>query len=135
MRKNLKRPRGETDDKLIVDEFDKIYENGTDVQLLIFGTAKENEQSHEILKLKKRNEKLTKKVEKLIADSRTQKKKIQMLRKNNKKKWKLLTVVMNAVNEEEIERYEELEKSWSTSEESADESAKGSTIPNYFSSM
>ena len=125
MRKNLKRPRGETDDKLIVDEFDKIYENGTDVQLLIFGTAKENEQSHEILKLKKRNEKLTKKVEKLIADSRTQKKKIQMLRKNNKKKWKLLTVVMNAVNEEEIERYEELEKSWSTSEESADESAKG----------
>ena len=45
--------------------------------------------------------------------------------KNNKKKWKLLTVVMNAVNEEEIERYEELEKSWSTSEESADESAKG----------
>ena len=125
MRKNLKRPRGETDDKLIVDEFDKIYENGTDVQLLIFGTAKENEQSHEILKLKKRNEKLTKKVEKLIADSRTQKKKIQMLRKNNKKKWKLLTVVMNAVNEEEIERYEELEKSWSTSEESADESAEG----------
>ena len=125
MRKKLKRPRGETDDKLIVDEFDKIYENGTDVQLLIFGTAKENEQSHEILKLKKRNEKLTKKVEKLIADSRTQKKKIQMLRKNNKKKWKLLTVVMNAVNEEEIERYEELEKSWSTSEESADESAKG----------
>ena len=125
IRKKLKRPRGETDDKLIVDEFDKIYENGTDVQLLIFGTAKENEQSHEILKLKKRNEKLTKKVEKLIADSRTQKKKIQMLRKNNKKKWKLLTVVMNAVNEEEIERYEELEKSWSTSEESADESAKG----------
>lgn len=125
MRKNLKRPRGETDDKLIVDEFDKIYENGTDVQLLIFGTAKENEQRYEILKLKKRNEKLTKKVEKLIADSRTQKKKIQMLRKNNKKKWKLLTVVMNAVNEEEIERYEELEKSWSTSEESADESAKG----------
>ena len=48
-----------------------------------------------------------------------------MLRKNNKNKWKLLTVVMNAVNEEEIERYEELEKSWSTSEESADESAKG----------
>ena len=125
MRKNLKRPRGETDDKLIVDEFDKIYENGTDVQLLIFGTAKENEQRYEILKLKKRNEKLTKKVEKLIADSRTQKKKIQMLRKNNKKKWKLLTVVMNAVNEEEIEGYEELEKSWSTSEESADESAKG----------
>ena len=125
IRKNLKRPRGETDDKLIVDEFDKIYENGTDVQLLIFGTAKENEQRYEILKLKKRNEKLTKKVEKLIADSRTQKKKIQMLRKNNKKKWKLLTVVMNAVNEEEIERYEELEKSWSTSEESADESAKG----------
>ena len=125
MRKNLKRPRGETDDKLIVDEFDKIYENGTDVQLLIFGTAKENEQRYEILKLKKRNEKLTKKVEKLIADSRTQKKKIQMLRKNNKKKWKLLTVVMNAVNEEEIERYEELEKSWSTSEESADESAEG----------
>ena len=125
MRKKLKRPRGETDDKLIVDEFDKIYENGTDVQLLIFGTAKENEQSHEILKLKKRNEKLTKKVEKLIADSRTQKKKIQMLRKNNKKKWKLLTVVMTAVNEEEIERYEELEKSWSTSEESADESAEG----------
>ena len=125
MRKNLKRPRGETDDKLIVDEFDKIYENGTDVQLLIFGTAKENEQRYEILKLKKRNEKLTKKVEKLIADSRTQKKKIQLLRKNNKKKWKLLTVVMNAVNEEEIERYEELEKSWSTSEESADESAKG----------
>ena len=124
IRKNLKRPRGETDDKLIVDEFDKIYENGTDVQLLIFGTAKENEQSHEILKLKKRNEKLTKKVEKLIADSRTQKKKIQMLRKNNKKKWKLLTVVMNAVNEEEIEGYEELEKSWSTSEESADESAE-----------
>ena len=125
MRKNLKRPRGETDDKLIVDEFDKIYENGTDVQLLIFGTAKENEQRYEILKLKKRNEKLTKKVEKLIADSRTQKKKIQMLRKNNKKKWKLLTVVMTAVNEEEIERYEELEKSWSTSEESADESAEG----------
>ena len=125
MRKKLKRPRGETDDKLIVDEFDKIYENGTDVQLLIFGTAKENEQRYEILKLKKRNEKLTKKVEKLIADSRTQKKKIQMLRKNNKNKWKLLTVVMNAVNEEEIERYEELEKSWSTSEESADESAKG----------
>ena len=125
MRKKLKRPRGETDDKQIVDEFDKIYENGTDVQLLIFGTAKENEQRYEILKLKKRNEKLTKKVEKLIADSRTQKKKIQMLRKNNKKKWKLLTVVMNAVNEEEIERYEELEKSWSTSEESADESAKG----------
>ena len=125
MRKNLKRPRGETDDKLIVDEFDKIYENGTDVQLLIFGTAKENEQRYEILKLKKRNEKLTKKVEKLIADSRTQKKKIQLLRKNNKKKWKLLTVVMNAVNEEEIERYEELEKSWSTSEESADESAEG----------
>ena len=62
MRKNLKRPRGETDDKLIVDEFDKIYENGTDVQLLIFGTAKENEQRYEILKLKKRNEKLTKKV-------------------------------------------------------------------------
>ena len=81
MRKKLKRPRGETDDKLIVDEFDKIYENGTDVQLLIFGTAKENEQRYEILKLKKRNEKLTKKVEKLIADSRTQKKKIQMLRK------------------------------------------------------
>ena len=53
MRKNLKRPRGETDDKLIVDEFDKIYENGTDVQLLIFGTAKENEQRYEILKLKK----------------------------------------------------------------------------------
>ena len=125
MRKNLKRPRGETDDKLIVDEFDKIYENGTDVQLLIFGTAKENEQRYEILKLKKRNEKLTKKVEKLIADSRTQKKKIQLLRKNNKKKWKLLTVVMTAVNEEEIERYEELEKSWSTSEESADESAEG----------
>ena len=125
MRQKLKRPRGETDDKLIVDEFDKIYENGTDVQLLIFGTAKENEQRYEILKLKKRNEKLTKKVEKLIADSRTQKKKIQMLRKNNKKKWKLLTVVMNAVNEEEIERYEELEKSWSTSEESADESDKG----------
>ena len=125
IRKNLKRPRGKKDDKLIVDEFDKIYENGTDVQLLIFGTAKENEQRYEILKLKKRNEKLTKKVEKLIADSRTQKKKIQMLRKNNKKKWKLLTVVMNAVNEEEIERYEELEKSWSTSEESADESAKG----------
>ena len=124
IRKNLKRPRGETDDKLIVDEFDKIYENGTDVQLLIFGTAKENEQRYEILKLKKRNEKLTKKVEKLIADSRTQKKKIQMLRKNNKKKWKLLTVVMNAVNEEEIEGYEELEKSWSTSEESADESAE-----------
>ena len=125
MRQKLKRPRGETDDKLIVDEFDKIYENGIDVQLLIFGTAKENEQRYEILKLKKRNEKLTKKVEKLIADSRTQKKKIQMLRKNNKKKWKLLTVVMNAVNEEEIERYEELEKSWSTSEESADESDKG----------
>ena len=74
MRKNLKRPRGETDDKLIVDEFDKIYENGTDVQLLIFGTAKENEQRYEILKLKKRNEKLTKKVEKLIADSNAQKK-------------------------------------------------------------
>ena len=135
MPKNLKRPREEHDDKLIVDEVEQIYEGNTDQEFLIF-PDKENEienlQRFEILKLQKRVEKLTKKVKKLAAVSKSQKKKIRMLEKNNEKKWKLLTAeelrnmswneyVLTIVNEKEIERYEELENCWYSSEESADE--------------
>ena len=135
MPKNLKRPREEHDDKLIVDEVEQIYEGNTDQEFLIF-PDKENEienlQRFEILKLQKRVEKLTKKVKNLAAVSKSQKKKIRMLEKNNEKKWKLLTAeelrnmswneyVLTIVNEKEIERYEELENCWYSSEESADE--------------
>ena len=135
MPKNLKRPREEHDDKLIVDEVEQIYEGNTDQEFLIF-PDKENEienlQRFEILKLQKRVEKLTKKVKNLAAVSKSQKKKIRLLEKNNEKKWKLLTAeelrnmswneyVLTIVNEKEIERYEELENCWYSSEESADE--------------
>lgn len=135
MPKNLKRPREEHDDKLIVDEVEQIYEGKTDQEFLIFADKEneiENLQRFEILKLQKRVEKLTKKVKNLAAVSKSQKKKIRMLEKNNEKKWKLLTAeelrnmswneyVLTIVNEKEIERYEELENCWYSSEESADE--------------
>ena len=136
MPKNLKRPRDENDDKLIVDEVEEIYEGKTDEEFLIFVTEKENEienfQRYEILKLKRRVEELTRKVKNLVADSKSQKKTIRVLRKNNLKKWKLLTAdelrnmswneyALTIFNEKEIERYEELENCWYSSEESADE--------------
>lgn len=136
MPKNLKRPRDENDDKLIVDEVEEIYEGKTDEEFLIFATEKENEienfQRYEILKLKRRVEELTRKVKNLVADSKSQKKTIRVLRKNNLKKWKLLTAdelrnmswneyALTIFNEKEIERYEELENCWYSSEESADE--------------
>ena len=139
MPKNLKRPRTELDAKLIVDEVEEIYEGKTDEEFLIFAADKENEienfQRYEILKLKRRVEELTKKVKNLAADSKSQKKTIRKLRKNNLKKWKLLTAdelrnvswneyALTIFNEEEIERYEELENCWYSSEESADEDGK-----------
>ena len=137
MPKNSKRPRTELDAKLIVDEVEEIYEGKTDEEFLIYAADKENEienfQRYEILKLKKRVEELTKKVKNLAADSKSQKKTIRKLRKNNLKKWKLLTAdelrnmswneyALTIFNEKEIERYEELENCWYSSEESADES-------------
>jgi len=139
MPKNSKRPRTELDAKLIVDEVEEIYEGKTDEEFLIYAADKENEienfQRYEILKLKKRVEELTKKVKNLAADSKSQKKTIRKLRKNNLKKWKLLTAeelrnmswneyALTIFNEEEIERYEELENCWYSSEESADEDGK-----------
>ena len=136
MPKNSKRPRTELDAKLIVDEVEEIYEGKTDEEFLIYAADKENEienfQRYEILKLKKRVEELTKKVKNLAADSKSQKKTIRKLRKNNLKKWKLLTAdelrnmswneyALTIFNEKEIERYEELENCWYSSEESADE--------------
>ena len=139
MPKNLKRRRTELDAKLIVDEVEEIYEGKTDEEFLIYAADKENEienfQRYEILKLKKRVEELTKKVKNLAADSKSQKKTIRKLRKNNLKKWKLLTAdelrnmswneyALTIFNEKEIERYEELENCWYSSEESADEDGK-----------
>ena len=139
MPKNSKRPRTELDAKLIVDEVEEIYEGKTDEEFLIFAADKENEienfQRYEILKLKRRVEELTKKVKNLAADSKSQKKTIRKLRKNNLKKWKLLTAdelrnmswneyALTIFNEKEIERYEELENCWYSSEESADEDGK-----------
>ena len=139
MPKNSKRPRTELDAKLIVDEVEEIYEGKTDEEFLIYAADKENEienlQRYEILKLKKRVEELTKKVKNLAADSKSQKKTIRKLRKNNLKKWKLLTAdelrnmswneyALTIFNEKEIERYEELENCWYSSEESADEDGK-----------
>ena len=139
-KKNLKRPREESDDEVIVDEFDKINDTNTEqeLQVLIFGRPEneiENIQRYEISKLKERIEKLTMRVKNLVANSKDQEKKIRTLRKNNQKKWKLLTAeelrdkswndyALTIFNEKDIERYEELENCWYSSEESADESER-----------
>ena len=139
-KKNLKRPREESDDEIIVDEFDKLNETKSDqeLQVLIFGRPEneiENIQRYEISKLKERIEKLTTRVKNLVANSKYQEKKIRTLRKNNAKKWKLLTAeelrdkswndyALTIFNEKEIDRYEELENCWYSSEESADESER-----------
>lgn len=137
-KKNLKRPREETDDEIIVDEFDKLDNSKPEEEeiVLIFGTPSneiENIQRYEILKLKKRIEKLTTRVQNLVTARRSQEKHIRRLRKSNKRKWKLLTAeelrdkswneyALTIFNEKDIERYEELENCWYSSEESADES-------------
>ena len=139
-KKNLKRPREESDDEIIVDEFDKLNETKSEqeLQVLIFGRPEneiENIQRCEISKLKERIEKLTTRVKNLVAISKDQEKKIRTLRKNNQKKWKLLTAeelrdkswndyALTIFNEKEIDRYEELENCWYSSEESADESER-----------
>ena len=139
-KKNLKRPREESDDEIIVDEFDKLNDTKTEeeLQVLIFGRPEneiENIQRCEISKLKERIEKLTTRVKNLVAISKDQEKKIRTLRKNNQKKWKLLTAeelrdkswndyALTIFNEKEIDRYEELENCWYSSEESADESER-----------
>ena len=139
-KKNLKRPREESDDEIIVDEFDKLNETKSEqeLQVLIFGRPEneiENIQRYEISKLKERIEKLTTRVKNLVANSKDQEKKIRTLRKNNAKKWKLLTAeelrdkswndyALTIFNEKEIDRYEELENCWYSSEESADESER-----------
>ena len=139
-KKNLKRPREESDDEIIVDEFDKLNETKSEqeLQVLIFGRPEneiENIQRYEISKLKERIEKLTTRVKNLVANSKYQEKKIRTLRKNNAKKWKLLTAeelrdkswndyALTIFNEKEIDRYEELENCWYSSEESADESER-----------
>ena len=139
-KKNLKRPREESDDEIIVDEFDKLNETKSEqeLQVLIFGRPEneiENIQRYEISKLKERIEKLTTRVKNLVANSKDQEKKIRTLRKNNQKKWKLLTAeelrdkswndyALTIFNEKEIDRYEELENCWYSSEESADESER-----------
>ena len=137
-KKNLKRPREETDDEIIVDEFDKLDNSKPEEEeiVLIFDTPSneiENIQRYEILKLKKRIEKLTTRVQNLVTARRSQEKHIRRLRKSNKRKWKLLTAeelrdkswneyALTIFNEKDIERYEELENCWYSSEESADES-------------
>ena len=139
-KKNLKRPREESDDEIIVDEFDKLNETKSEqeLQVLIFGRPEneiENMQRYEISKLKQQIEKLTTRVKNLVANSKDQEKKIRTLRKNNAKKWKLLTAeelrdkswndyALTIFNEKEIDRYEELENCWYSSEESADESER-----------
>ena len=139
-KKNLKRPREESDDEIIVDEFDKLNETKSEeeLQVLIFGRPEneiENFQRYEISKLKQQIEKLTTRVKNLVANSKDQEKKIRTLRKNNAKKWKLLTAeelrdkswndyALTIFNEKDIERYEELENCWYSSDESADESER-----------
>ena len=139
-KKNLKRPREESDDEIIVDEFDKLNDTKTEeeLQVLIFGRPEneiENIQRYEISKLKQQIEKLTTRVKNLVANSKYQEKKIRTLRKNNAKKWKLLTAeelrdkswndyALTIFNEKEIDRYEELENCWYSSEESPDESER-----------
>ena len=111
----------------------KYQENNEVLQKLIDG--KENE----ISELRKKNEelqiaiqKLTKQNQNLEANSKVDQKKIRMLVKNNNKKRKLLDCswIVDGWNEyaltevdddEERERYEELERCWVSSDESADE--------------
>ena len=137
-KKNLKRPREETDDEIIVDEFDKLDNSKPEEEeiVLIFDTPSneiENIQRYEILKLKKRIEKLTTRVQNLVTARRSQEKHIRRLRKSNKRKWKLLTAeelrdkswneyALTIFNEKDIERYEQLENCLYYSEDSADES-------------
>ena len=104
----------------------KYQENNEAMRRLI------DDKEREIDQLKKQNEEMRKMIQELESNSKADQKKIRMLVKNNEKKQKLLSApeIVQAWNEwsirepeddEEQERWEELEGCWNSSDESADE--------------
>ena len=104
----------------------KYQENNQAMRKLI------EDKEQEIDQLRKLNEQMRKTIQDLESNSKADQKKIRMLVKNNEKKDKLLSApeIVQAWNEwsirepeddEEQERWEELEGCWNSSEESADE--------------
>ena len=93
-----------------------------------------DDKENEISELKKQNEEMQRKIQKLESNSKAVQKKIRMLVRNNQKKRKLLEAdgIVRGWNEyhalrepdddEDQERYEELEACWYSSAESADDS-------------
>ena len=104
----------------------KYHENNEAMRKLI------DDKEQVINQLRKQNEEMRKTIQGLESNSKADQKKIRMLVKNNEKKQKLLSApeIVQAWNEwsirepeddEEQERWEELEGCWNSSDESADE--------------
>ena len=107
----------------------KYQENNQAMRKLI------EDKEQEIDQLRKQNEQMRKTIQELESSSKADQKKIRMLTKNNAKKRKLLRLdaIVEGWNEwgmagdergpddEEQEKWEELEGCWKSSDESADE--------------